>query len=238
MGIRLDESGWPIVVGYCEGTLNEGDLTLALTSIDRWLARNERFGLIIDARNGGALPPEQRWWRLKARSCRVRSRARSPARRTSSRSARIPAVEPGSVAASSVKPMMTERRLLKSCATSGVQDREDLVERRHARHRPYPSTICPTRPGRGRQALRRGFFVGAGGHRGAASALRGGAVLVELVLHLAYADTQDLGGAAGGTSEGFHRLQDGVALELVHRGAGDARRAAALYDHGEHGRQV
>jgi hypothetical protein len=60
MGIRLDESGWPIVVGYWQGTLNDEELTVALGAIDRWLSRRERFGLLIDTRGGGGLGPEQR----------------------------------------------------------------------------------------------------------------------------------------------------------------------------------
>jgi hypothetical protein len=60
MGVRLDESGWPLVVGYWEGSLNDEELTTALSAIDGWLARRERFGLLIDTRGGGGLGPEQR----------------------------------------------------------------------------------------------------------------------------------------------------------------------------------
>jgi hypothetical protein len=60
MGLRLDESGWPIVVGVWQGTLTDEELTHALTAIDRWLARRERFGLLIDTRGGGGLGPDQR----------------------------------------------------------------------------------------------------------------------------------------------------------------------------------
>jgi hypothetical protein len=60
MGIRLDESGWPIVVGCWQGTLTDEELALVLTGMDRWLAKRERFGLLIDTRGGGGLGPEQR----------------------------------------------------------------------------------------------------------------------------------------------------------------------------------
>lgn len=60
MGYRVDESEWPIVVMYWQGTLTANELTLALGDIDRFLARAERFGVLIDARGGGGASPDQR----------------------------------------------------------------------------------------------------------------------------------------------------------------------------------
>src|SRR6201999_416240 len=59
--------------------------------------------------------------------------------------------------------------------------------------------------------------VADGGARGLGGAL----VLVQLVLDLADADVQDLGGAAGGAAGGLQGADDGVALDLVHGGARD-----------------
>jgi hypothetical protein len=60
MGYRLDESGWPIVVAHWDGALTDDELTRVLRDIDRLLARQQRFGLLLDARGGGGLSPEAR----------------------------------------------------------------------------------------------------------------------------------------------------------------------------------
>lgn len=60
MGFTLDESGWPLVVAHWHGTLADDELTVALGHIDRWLARGERFGLLLDSRGSGGMSPEAR----------------------------------------------------------------------------------------------------------------------------------------------------------------------------------
>lgn len=60
MDLKIDESSWPIVVGRWEGRPSDGSLLAALARLDTLLARGERFGLIVDGRDGGALSPEQR----------------------------------------------------------------------------------------------------------------------------------------------------------------------------------
>jgi hypothetical protein len=60
MGIELDESEWPIVVARWYGPVSVGELRVWLGRIDVWLARGERFGLLLDSRAGGGFPPEQR----------------------------------------------------------------------------------------------------------------------------------------------------------------------------------
>jgi hypothetical protein len=60
MGFKLDESGWPIVVAHWQGPLTDDELTLALGHIDRWLARRQRFALLMDSRGAGGMSPEAR----------------------------------------------------------------------------------------------------------------------------------------------------------------------------------
>jgi hypothetical protein len=58
--LETDESSWPIVVARWQGRPSDGALRAALVRMDGWLARGERFGLLIDSRGGGAFTPEQR----------------------------------------------------------------------------------------------------------------------------------------------------------------------------------
>jgi len=58
--LETDDSAWPIVVGRLQGRPSDTALRAALARLDGWLARGERFGLLIDSRGGGALTPEQR----------------------------------------------------------------------------------------------------------------------------------------------------------------------------------
>jgi hypothetical protein len=60
MDVKWDETGWPIVEVVWGDTLPHSDIGLVLTRLDRFLARGERFGLLIDARGAPGLSPEQR----------------------------------------------------------------------------------------------------------------------------------------------------------------------------------
>ncbi len=60
MEVEFDESGWPIVVARWVGSNLDADILPILARLDGWLARGERFGLLIDARGAGGLSPEQR----------------------------------------------------------------------------------------------------------------------------------------------------------------------------------
>jgi hypothetical protein len=60
MGFEVDESNWPIVAARWQGTVSDGELNVALNRISTFLARGERFGMLLDSRGGGGLSPEQR----------------------------------------------------------------------------------------------------------------------------------------------------------------------------------
>ncbi len=60
MGFEVDESNWPLVVARWQGTVSDGELHVALNRISTFLARRERFGMLLDSRGGGGLSPEQR----------------------------------------------------------------------------------------------------------------------------------------------------------------------------------
>jgi stage II sporulation SpoAA-like protein len=60
MGFEYDDRQWPIVKARWSGTVTDRDLDGALARIDGYLARGERFGLLIDSRGGGGFSPEQR----------------------------------------------------------------------------------------------------------------------------------------------------------------------------------
>lgn len=60
MGFEVDESKWPIVAARWQGTVSDGELSVALNRISTFLTRGERFGMLIDSRGGGGLSPEQR----------------------------------------------------------------------------------------------------------------------------------------------------------------------------------
>jgi hypothetical protein len=60
MGFEYDDQHWPIVKARWSGTVTDQDLDACLSRIDAYLARQERFGLLIDSRGGGGFSPEQR----------------------------------------------------------------------------------------------------------------------------------------------------------------------------------
>jgi len=60
LGLEVDEAEWPLVVARWHGTTSEQEFTQTFALMDAWLAREERFGLLIDARGGGGYSPEQR----------------------------------------------------------------------------------------------------------------------------------------------------------------------------------
>jgi hypothetical protein len=59
MDFQLDETQWPLVQARWT-SLEGGTLTAFLKRMDSWLARKERFGLLLDSRGAGPMPPEQR----------------------------------------------------------------------------------------------------------------------------------------------------------------------------------
>lgn len=60
MGFEYDDRSWPIVKARWSGTSSDRDVDGALSRIDEYLSREERFGLLIDSRGGGGFSPEQR----------------------------------------------------------------------------------------------------------------------------------------------------------------------------------
>lgn len=56
----LDDSAWPIVKVRWSGALTDGELTGFLAALDGWLARAQRFGLLLDGRGGRGLSSDQR----------------------------------------------------------------------------------------------------------------------------------------------------------------------------------
>jgi hypothetical protein len=60
MGAEVDSSGWPLVTVKWAGTATDREIAAFLGQMDRWLARAEKFGLLIDSRGAGGLSPEQR----------------------------------------------------------------------------------------------------------------------------------------------------------------------------------
>ncbi len=56
----IEQTSWPLVVVRWTGTLEEGTLDAFLGQMDQWLAREERFGLLVDSRGARGLPPDQR----------------------------------------------------------------------------------------------------------------------------------------------------------------------------------
>lgn len=57
---EVDESGWPIVGVRWTGEVTDGDLGEFFAHLDGWLARGQRFGLLLDARDGSDLNGPQR----------------------------------------------------------------------------------------------------------------------------------------------------------------------------------
>lgn len=60
MGPPIDETAWPLIVVRWSGTVVDADLDGLLARMERWLAKGERFGLLIDSRGARGLSPEQR----------------------------------------------------------------------------------------------------------------------------------------------------------------------------------
>lgn len=56
----IDEAEWPLVTVRWEGNIDDATLAIVLARMDIWLARGQRFGLLIDSRGAGGLSPEQR----------------------------------------------------------------------------------------------------------------------------------------------------------------------------------
>lgn len=60
MTFDYDESEWPLVSVRWSGMPTDAEVEQALAKIDAWLRRRTRFALLIEARGGGGLSPEQR----------------------------------------------------------------------------------------------------------------------------------------------------------------------------------
>lgn len=60
MDLDVDETAWPIVVVRWVGVPKDSTLTTFMSCMERWLAKGQRFGLLLDTRGGGSLSPEQR----------------------------------------------------------------------------------------------------------------------------------------------------------------------------------
>jgi len=60
LDFEFDESSWPVVVLRWQRRPSDASMIAGLARIDSFLARGERFGLIIDSRGSLGLTPEQR----------------------------------------------------------------------------------------------------------------------------------------------------------------------------------
>ncbi|MEK7765427.1 MAG: hypothetical protein AAB368_04235 [bacterium] len=60
MGIRVDESQWPVVTARWQGAVRDEEVKSFLAWMEHWLAREQRFGLLLDARAAGLLSRAQR----------------------------------------------------------------------------------------------------------------------------------------------------------------------------------
>jgi len=58
--IEIDESEWPVIVVRWRGRPSDASLVAGLARMDGWLARGERFAMIVDTSGGEGLTPEQR----------------------------------------------------------------------------------------------------------------------------------------------------------------------------------
>jgi hypothetical protein len=56
----IDESRWPLAVVQWSGNVEDEALSAFLVQMDAWLARGERFGLLIDSSSAAGFSPEQR----------------------------------------------------------------------------------------------------------------------------------------------------------------------------------
>ena len=50
MGVRIDESQWPLVLVRWQGVATDPETAFFLAEVDRWLVRRQSFGLLIDSR--------------------------------------------------------------------------------------------------------------------------------------------------------------------------------------------
>jgi hypothetical protein len=58
---EVDDSTWPIVAVSWTGTVTDAEVTAFLARLDGWLARGQRFGLLIDTLNlAGTVSARQR----------------------------------------------------------------------------------------------------------------------------------------------------------------------------------
>jgi hypothetical protein len=57
---EFDDSSWPLVVLRWRDRPTDASVIAGLARLDAWLARGERFGIIVDSRGSTALTPEQR----------------------------------------------------------------------------------------------------------------------------------------------------------------------------------
>ena len=58
--LSIDETQWPIVTVRWSGAPSDQEVQRILRQMDQWLARRERFGLLLDSRGASGLSPEQR----------------------------------------------------------------------------------------------------------------------------------------------------------------------------------
>lgn len=60
MPVTIDETAWPIVVLRWSGSATDDELDAFLARMDVWLARETRFGVLVDARGAASLSSAQR----------------------------------------------------------------------------------------------------------------------------------------------------------------------------------
>ncbi len=60
MGIQVDDSGWPQVEVRWHGVITDAEVAEVLAHTDRWLARRQRFGLLLDSRGALGMTSAQR----------------------------------------------------------------------------------------------------------------------------------------------------------------------------------
>lgn len=60
MDLQIEEGEWPLVTVRWEGAVADARLNAFLARMDAWLARGDRFALLIDSRGAAGMSPEQR----------------------------------------------------------------------------------------------------------------------------------------------------------------------------------
>lgn len=60
MAELVDEASWPLVTVTWRDAVDEETMRVFLGRMDGWLARRERFGLVLDSRGAKGVPPEAR----------------------------------------------------------------------------------------------------------------------------------------------------------------------------------